>query len=330
MEDSPVWTLGPLRLDPDRADARGVLWFLYEEQGFFGAPETTGSTDQRLGAHGGIRSPGWKTERSISLSGYAFAPSYRELRRAVHQVSAVASNPNAPIPLTCYSELGPLVCSVWLDGEIITKPLDIQRPGIEFSLQLTAPDPRKYATRSRTWRAGLPQINTGDGLDFRGAAPSPFGAFSTFSALSTSLGNVGHGLDFADDGGLRFGTSNSTGIMQLVNDGTAPTSPVYTLHGPLDSPVLTATTGGVRSTMRYGGSLTAGESLVIDPEAPSVLLGGVDTASRRHLLNPSQFSGFAVPGGDVATAGTLSVGLTHDGPSTAEGYVSATVTDAWW
>ncbi len=324
MDDSPAWTLGNLRLDPDRRDRDGVLWFLAEEEGFFGAPATTGETAQRLNAHGGLRRPGWKTERTISLKGYAFAPDYPAQRRAVHQITALASEPDRPITVTCHSELGDLSCEVWLDDDVLTTPLDIYNPGIEFSVQVIAPDPRKYGARRNRWRADLPAINTGDGLDFM----SGTGVLGLFSLNTVSNSNY-YGLDFDDDGGLKFGESNATGIMQLANAGTAPSWPVYTLYGPLQHPVLTAVSGGQRYTMRYEDTLSAGQRLVIDPTVPSVLLGGEATASRRHLLNPAQFSGFAVPGG-TEHGGTLSVGLTHEGPSTAAGYVTATVRDAWW
>lgn len=327
MEDSPVWTLGGLRFDPDRADANGVLWFVSEETGFFGAPANTGETTQRLNQHGAFRSPGWKTERTISLTGHAFAGSYPALRRAVHQITGLLSDPWQGAALTCYTELGPLTTQVYLDGDILTTPLDIYNPGIEWSLQLVAPDPRKYSTTTRTFRADLPRFNTDDGLDFAAGQPSGSTGSDLFTTFAVVAASNGVGLDFETDGGLRFGESNATGFLQLTNSGTAPTSPIYTLHGPLVNPLITATTEGQRSEMRYNDTLGERESVVIDPSAPSVLLEG--TASRRHLLNPAQFAGFAIPGVGVDD-GHLSVGLTHEGESTAGGYVTATFREAWF
>lgn len=323
VEDSPVWTLGDLRFDPDRTDANGVLWFVAEETGFFGAPGTNADTTQRLNAHGAYRSPGWKTERTISLKGHAFAPSYRALRTAVNQITGILSDPYEPAALTCYTETGPLTCDVYLDGDILTSPLDIYNPGIEFSLQVVAPDPRKYSTVTQTMRADVPRADTGDGLEFVPDDPDT-GMFTTFS--SPAAGNNG-GLDFTTHGGLLFGQSNATGIMQLSNAGTAPTTPIYTLYGPLHTPTLTATTSGQRSELTYNDTLGPGERIVVDPAAPSVLLGG--TASRRHLLNPAQFAGFAIPG-TGRDGGRLSVGLTHHGASTDDGYVVATYRNAWF
>ncbi len=324
MEDSPVWTLGDLRFDPDRRDANGVLWFVSEETGFFGAPDNTGETTQRLNQHGAFRSPGWKKERTISLKGHAFAGSYPALRRAVHQMTGMLADPWQDAALTCYTELGPLTAQVYLDGDILTTPLDIYNPGIEWSLQLVAPDPRKYSIVRRTFRADLPRFDTDDGLDFSvGRSSPPEDVFTVFAAAPSD----GVGLDFHTDGGLKFGESNATGFLQLTNTGTAPTSPTYTLHGPLTNPLITATTEGQRSEMRYNDTLGERESIVIDPSAPSVLLEG--TASRRHLLNPAQFAGFAIPGVGVDD-GHLSVGLTHEGESTAGGYVTATFREAWF
>lgn len=321
MEDSPVWTLGGLRFDPDRRDANGVLWFVSEETGFFGAPANTGETTQRLNQHGAFRSPGWKTERTISLKGHAFAGSYPALRRAVNQITGLLNDPYDGAALTCYTELGPLTAQVYLDGDILTTPLDIYNPGIEWSLQLVAPDPRKYSTVERTFRADLPRFNINDGLDFQVSTGSGPGLFTTFALSSPTA----RGLDFTS--GLKFGESNATGFLQLTNTGTAPTSPTYTLYGPLTNPLITATTAGQRSEMRYNDTLGAHETVVIDPAAPSVLLEG--TASRRHLLNPAQFAGFSIPGVDVDD-GHLSVGITHEGESTAGGYVTATFREAWF
>lgn len=318
MEDSPVWTLGSLTLDPDGRDVRGVHWFLHEESGFFGSPKNTGTTTQRLNQHGGFRGTGWKTERSISLKGYAFASDYKALRQSVEQVTGMLSDPDDPTALTCHAETGPVTCDVFLDGEILTQPLDIQGAGIEWSLQVVAPDPRRYAVSSRTMRAGLPQGTVGDGLDFQAGGTT---------GLRLMAGTTVRGLDFTTDGGLVFGQSNATGFLQLVNAGTAPTSPIYTLYGPLVEPVLTATTGGITSLLQYNDTIHDGEFIIIDPSARAVLLGG--TASRRHLLNPADFAGFYIPGAGTDN-GVLPVGLTHSGEVTSGGYVTAIFRDAWF
>lgn len=133
--------------------------------------------------------------------------------------------------------------------------------------------------------------------------------------------------------GLVFGTTTgSTGQIYAKNEGTAPTTPIYRLYGPLTSPVLAGTANGVTSTMKYNGTILTGEHVEIDPAALSAQLvntGG--SASRRYLLNPAQFTGFDIPAASFhGVPGSLTVGLTHAGPSTDPGRVEVTYRNAWF
>ncbi len=308
-----VWTLDWLRFDPSPAarDSYGVQWILTEERGFWGAPKPEADFNSRLNQHGVVRTPGWKQQRTISLTGRCYALDFRVLREAEAQVCGLLSDPTTPGLLTCYSEFGPLECEVYLDDDILCVPLEvISEPGIEFSIQVVAPDPRKYTPDWRTLTARLAQ-DSGDGLDFE----------------AVTVPDEVPGLYFgeeAPDAGLVFGTSNATGFIDLVNAGTAPTMPVFTLYGPLTTPTLTTAHG----QLHYNGTLGAGQRVVIDPAVPSVLLGG--TADRRQLLYPANFSAFAIPSADREGPGRLTVGLIHDGPVTDTGYVEATYRYAWF
>jgi hypothetical protein len=310
-----VWNLDWITFDPrpETRDAHGVQWILVEEKGFWGTPGTNATTNPRLNEHGEVRSPGWKKARTITLTGRCYAEDFTTLRRAESKVNSLLSDPTEPGKLVCHSEFGPLACDVYLDDDIICTPLEVvSEPGIEFSVQVIAPDPRKYTVDwSDLQQASLP-MESDDGLDFQQNIPPDL-----FSGLF-----FGGGVD----DGLMFGTSNSTGFISLRNPGTAPTSPMFTINGPLTNPTLTTSTG----QMTYNGTLAAGEFVVIDPSAPSVLLGG--TSDRRHLLYPANFEAFTVPAADPVTdlPGTLSVGLSHTGSATATGYVTATVRGAWF
>ncbi|SFO82232.1 Phage tail protein [Amycolatopsis arida] len=309
-----VWTLDWLTLHPDgnvRDDA-GVQWILTKENGFWGSPGTNAALSSRLARHGVYRSPGWKKQRTITLTGRAYAHDHTALRQAEATVLGLLADPTQPGALTCYSEIGALTCDVHLDDEILCTPVEVaSEPGFEFSLQLVAPDPAKYSIERQEMSTGLAR-DAGDGLDFtRVVQPD------SNQGLYFGVG--------ADDDGLTFGTSNASGFMRLTNRGTAPSIPIYILHGPLTTPTITAGT----ATLRYNGALAPGEYVVIDPAAPSVLLGG--TAERRHLLNPAQFSGFAIPPASAqGEPGVLTVGLTHNGPVLDSGYVTASFRAAWF
>lgn len=313
MEGANVWCLDWLTMDPGEhaRDSRGVQWVCTEEKGFWSSPGPKAELTARLNQHGSYRPPGYKQSRTISLKGRAFARDWEVLRQAEADVLGLLSDPQTPGDLTCHSELGALTCQVYLDDEILCTPYaNLTEPAVEFSLQLVAPDPRKYAVETQVMSTGLAQ-DAGDGLDFAQVGTFPDDQDGLF-------------FGFGDTDGLFFGT-NISGFMTLTNRGTAPTFPIYTLHGPLTSPALTAGS----YTIRYNANLAAGEFVVIDPLAPSVLLGG--TAVRRHLVNPAQFQGFAVPAADPdGDPGALSVGLTHSGPVTDAGWVDAEFRSAWF
>jgi hypothetical protein len=313
MLGGTVWTLDYLKFDHnDVRDSNGVQWILTEEKGFWGAPGTGATLSPRLNRHGVYRSPGWKKERTVSLTGRLYAQSYEVLRRAEANLLGILSDPKVPGTLTCYSELGAMTLSVFLDDAILCTPLNIvSEPGVEFSIQVVAPDPRKYSIESQTQSTGLP-VDSGDGLDYTEVV-TPDANQGLYFGLGSSTT------------GLTFGTSNASGFVILSNAGTAPTSPVYTIFGPLTNPTLTTSAG---STIKYNGTLTDGEFVVIDPAAPSVLLGG--TATRRELLYPANFEGFNIPGSIGGVPGTLKVGLSHSGAASATGYFRAVYKTAWF
>lgn len=293
-------------------DSNGVQWILTKEEGFWGTPGTNATLSPRLNKHGMFRSPGWKKERIISLTARCYHPDYQVLRQAEANVLGLLSDPLSAGKLTCYSEIGTLSLDVYLDDAILCTPLDIvSEPGVEFSIQLVAPDPRKYSPDTQTQTVGLPQ-DSGDGLDFSQVV-SPDSNPGLYFGLPTTTS------------GLAFGTFNGSGFMTLTNPGTAPASPVYTLYGPLATPVLTTSTG---YSMRYNGTLAAGDYVTIDPAAPSVLLNGA--TSRRELLYPAKFEAFNIPPAYGSASGTLTIGLAHSGASTAGGYATATYRTCWF
>lgn len=290
-------------------DAFGCEWVVDTETGWTGAAPPRTNRTARINAHGSYRSAVWRGDRTIALTGYCAAPDALSRRAAEQRIAAICADPDTLYTLRCNEESGPLVADVELDDEVQVKIL--HERWFTWSVQFAAPDPRKYALDEQRMSTGLAH-DAGDGLDFAQiVAPDSEGGLF-----------FGYGLD---DDGLQFGTSNATGFMNLSNVGTAPTTPVYTITGPLTNPMLTTEFGSVR----YNATLDEGEFVVIDPAAPSVLLGGV--SSQRHLLNPAQFGAFSVPPRRAeGIPGVLSVGLTHTGPSTAIGQVTAVYRAAYF
>ena len=311
----PLWHLDWLTLGGrGHWDSRGIQWILMDETGFWDSPDARVDVTDRSNAHGSYIGPIYYKERVITLKGRAFSDDSTALRRYWSLVTGLCADPEASYMLSCESEIGTLYCSVRRDGQVITTPNALLNTNsFDFSVQLIAADPRKYSTQRRTMRATVPSATTGDGLDFA-AGTSP---------------NVGLEFD-TGTGGLVFGHQNSSGLLQLTNDGTAPTAPTYELHGPLTTPTVSAWKGDRAYVMTYNDTLADGEYLTLDPSEPAVLLGG--TASRRWLLNPAEFGAFYIPAADPATdqPGWLSVGLTHEGAADDAGYLTATFADAYF
>jgi hypothetical protein len=304
VEGSPIWSLGPLTFDPEQPDRHGVHWILTSEEGFWATPKTNADLNPQLATHGAFRTPGWKTERTISLEGQAFASDFPTLRRASAVLTGLLSDPSTALALTCYSEMGALTCDVYLDDQILTKPTETAAPGFEWSLQVVAPDPRKYSLAWQRSKTGLPSQGRG-GLQFA------------------------DGLHFTAGRGVSFGDGHSSGAMLLRNDGTAPTAPLYALHGPLHRPRLTVTTGTRAAVLAYGGTLHQGQSLVIDPAVPTARLDG--HVPQRQRLFPADFADFVIPAASFdGEPGQRCVRLSHDGPSRAEGRVEAAWRHAWF
>ncbi|MFD9893321.1 hypothetical protein ACFWY9_28585 [Amycolatopsis sp. NPDC059027] len=265
------------------------------------APAPTTTFTPKYQRPGSYWTPGFVERGVINLTIRAYAEgnkSWAALRLASLKMLALCQDTTKLYPLVFRSEIGNLVQNVAREGDILIKPITAQDPAFEASIQLTSPDPRRYFETKQTLTVGLPQNST-TGLDFA----------------------TGGGLDYAaSGGGLDFGPAGAIGILTVDNTaGTAPTSPELTLTGPLTTPSLSVPGGSIT----YNASLATGEFLVINPEDPSALLGG--TASRGYLVNPAKWSAFVVQPGS-----SLSIGLSHSGPSTDLGTLTASYSPAFW
>lgn len=142
----------------------------------------------------------------------------------------------------------------------------------------------------------------------------------SFRVASIFFGVNGTGLDFDNSAqGLDFGPAAAQGTLIINNIGTAPASPIITFYGLLVTPVLTTATGSIR----YNATIAAGDSVVINPQDPSVLLNGVTAVGYR--VDPGQWDSFIVQPGQ-----SLTMGLSHSGSASDGGYVSLAWRPAYW
>lgn len=127
--------------------------------------------------------------------------------------------------------------------------------------------------------------------------------------LNTATANqatvAGTGVTFPVTFPLSFGGAVSGGQLMATNAGEFTAPWVATISGPIDNPILENITTG--QTLAFTGSLIAGETLVVDSLARSVLLNG--TASRYSwLVVGSQWFGVQPGANAIRLAGTAGSG----------------------
>lgn len=295
---TPTWVLddpvaGTFTFNSEELDDAGVQWIAEDVDGFWGSPQSNAELTGKVARPGSFRTPGYKESAVVTLSlvAYSRRGDYAQDRRNLLNIASVGSDPDLPTRLTCYSEIGPVYMDLYLSGDILPKTRVAQQPASEWSIQMTATDPKKYSASQYVAQTGIPGAG-GGGLD------------ATDPGLDGSVG-------------LDAGDPPTSGTLMLANAGTAPSTPLLELHGPLDTPTITAPSG----VITYNGSIDAGRTVYIDPDVPSVFL---DDANQRRLAIPFNYRAFEIP-----KNGSLTVGLSHTGSSSATGYLRVLWRDAY-
>jgi hypothetical protein len=121
-----------------------------------------------------------------------------------------------------------------------------------YSALVTAPDPRRY------------------GIDLN----------SQQTALASSSG----GLVLPMTLPTAVAATTAAGSVTVLNAGSFPTRPRFLIDGPVTAPrIITIYEDGTTRELAYSEDLNAGDQLVIDTDAHSVILNG--NASRRRFLS---------------------------------------------
>lgn len=229
-------------------DAAGVAWHLQDMEGWDSA-EVRAEQQQREADHGAWPAPVYLSDRPITLTGKVEAPDLPALDDAMEQLRAAAALTDTVLVV---HETVPKQATVRRSGKALIKPVSDRVA--EYSLLLTAADPRRYATAEDQLSTGLPST-TG------GLAP-PLTPPLTISATTVS------------------------GQITATNAGTFETRPVITITGPVTAPqVLAQMPDGTVRALTYSQNLGTGEVLTIDTDAHSVTLAG-GVSRRRYLTTP--------------------------------------------
>nr|WP_203617816.1 phage tail domain-containing protein [Streptomyces bauhiniae] len=229
-------------------DSAGVAWRLQTLEGW-DSPEVRADFQDREADHGAWASPVYLGSRPITLSGVIEAPDRATLQTAMDQLSAAVSLTDTALTVW---EQTPKQAIVRRSGKLLTQYVTDRTA--TWSVLVTAADPRRYETTQQTGTTGLP--STTGGLTFPVTFPAAFSATTVSGQIVAS------------------------------NTGSIGTRPVITITGPVSAPSVSALypDGSVRQLL-YSLDLAAGDTLVIDVDAHSVLLNG--NVSRRRFLTVS-------------------------------------------
>ncbi|RSM63678.1 phage tail protein [Amycolatopsis sp. WAC 01376] len=229
-------------------DAEGVEWWVTKEEGWASSPAVRLTMTDRPERDGAFDAPSYRSPRVITLEGTAIAPDRISKERAKDGLAAVLNDGSRLFPLVVTEPHAVRRAMVRLSGE--SKIMDKKAGAFEFSVQVTAPDPLRYSAELRVATCPLP--SSAGGLSFPLAFP------------------------------LDFGTGATGGRLSLENNGTVAAWPTWKISGPCADPVLINTQTG--EELAFQIQLAAGEVLVVDTDARTVLLQGL--ASRRSVMLP--------------------------------------------
>lgn len=227
-------------------DAAGTAWHLKEMEGWDGS-DLRAEYSAREADHGAWAAPVYLGQRPITLTGLIEAANLAALDGAAEQLLAACALTDTT--LVVYEAI-PKQAVVRRSGKPLVRHVTDRIA--EFSLLVTAPDPRRYSTTLQSESTGL---------------PSTTGGLTLPIVLPISLSTVITGGGFT-----------------LINDGSIATRPTFTLEGPATNPVIVCTRpDGVTTQLAYSDALGVGDTLVIDTDAHTATLNG--TVSRRRYLS---------------------------------------------
>ncbi|WP_432114012.1 phage distal tail protein [Streptomyces sp. S1] len=264
--------IGPVPLGS--VDSAGVAWRLQELQGW-DSPEVRTEMQQREADHGAWSSPVYLGERPITAAGVIEAADRASLEDAMERLRSAVTLTDT---LLVVYESTPKQAVVRRSGKLVLQYLTDRLAS--YSLMVTAPDPRRYATVLQSDETMLP-ITTG------GLVPP---VTPPVTIVSTSV----------------------SGVIDAPNVGSFETRPLFLIDGPVTLPkVLVQMPDGTVRSLVYSQSLGDGDQLVIDTDAHSVILNG-DVSRRRFLSTPTGWP--VIPPGSMVsiqfTAAAYSSGAT--------------------
>lgn len=273
----PSWASSPFVINFGQVDGNGVAWILESVKGWDGPP-AVGGVIQRSADHGGWPSAQYYGPRLLTLQVIARAPT--QAARDVAKEQLVQCVPVNDLATFTYGEPVPKQAQVRQTAQAQIGMTFPTLCDVEFTIPLTAPDPRKYATSPslQTTTVPAPVINP-----LTLPVTLPIGFPGSVPPIDNAV--------------------------TCVNAGTFETRPIITVTGPINSPqIVNAATGQVISFT--GLDMAASDVLVISTDARQAYLNGTfypaDVASAWWVLE-SGSTQIYLTGGNFSGGATLNV-----------------------
>ncbi len=245
---------------------------------------------QRTG-HGQFAQPGRRRGKVYTITGRLEATDRAFIAPAIDRLNALLADGGFGRLEFVDRTLG----SRWTQVQLLNEP-DVEwngGPTARYQLGLLAPSPFKYgATSSGGTPFGTPPEDSG--LVF---------------PLATTLGGV---LDFGDQG--------STGVLQVANEGTAPSSIEFAILGPTPEEGFAITELDSDTRIEFRGQVPAGSVLHIDTATGRAVLDF--TSDRTSDVVVTRWP--VVPRGQSAEFLFASLG------ANTPAYLTATTTATYW
>lgn len=270
----------------------GTQKFVTDIEGWYkAAPNRTSKTERRKG-HGTHPERGYKDERLITVSGHFVGANRAEAAAFTDSINAFIADGTAGTLVVSDLDLGSRQVEVFL------REPDVSWHGgrdVAFSLDMRAPDPRKYAVEKTAQIVGLPRDSGG----------MQFPLFAKRTELDP-------------EAVIQFGQTGLSGVLEVFNPGTADTFSTFIVHGPALTFQITELGSG--SVLEYVQQVPEGQRVVLDSKTGRVYLEGY--ADRSAYLRRREWTNI-LPGGGrqymlTATGGNDSTKLQIE------------TTPAWW
>ncbi len=234
-------------------DANSTEWWVTKVEGWRDRPPMRVSSTARQADHGSFDAPSYLDSRIITIEGVAICTSEVNAYLSADIMASVCSDFTGLYPLVV-TEPGRPDRRAYVrinDATKVSEPYGASSVAFDWSLQLRAPDPRRYADAETDITLTLP---TGAGTGLIPPLTPP----------------------------LTLPSGVATNVATAVNAGTIATRPVVTFVGPVTNPAIANITQG--RTLSFLLDIAAGDSLTVDFDQKSVLLNG--EVSRAWAIEP--------------------------------------------